>query len=420
MANKYKTTETFSLLVKAYNRVKTVILQGGQGSSKTTSVLQLFIFICLSKDRDLVLSIVADTLPNLKSNAIRVFDKLLKDMNLTNEFTINATDKTYTHKKTGNIIEFFSVDGDESRLGARRSHLYMCEASQIKFEAFLSLAGRSGKVIMDYNPKFEFWAHTELVGEDDVELIVVNYTHNQYLPKGEIDMIMWYKKKAYHDHTITDEKLLNAKANIKSKYYLNKWKVYGLGLLGVADGLIFEEHEDWSIIEGLPEGARYIGSGLDFGFTHVTAIVELYRYNDSIIMHENLFKKGLTATRIANHINKNPKLLSSVIAADESRPEMIEEIFGHGIPIDAAKKGSGSVDVGLDLMHSFNLLVTSESENLITELRAYAYATDKNGRSLGVPDKSKDKDNAIDAARYAFRYFLSLVSATGFSLKRVA
>ncbi|AGO47826.1 phage terminase large subunit [Cellulophaga phage phi46:1] len=421
MANKYKTTRTFQKIALAMKRSKILIVQGGQGSSKTTSILQIFIFLAISKRRDLTLSVIADTMPNLKSNAIRVFEKLLKDMGLYTQFEHNKQDKTYTHKETGNIVEFFSVDTDSSRLGARRSHLYICEASEIKFEAYLSLAGRSGVTLMDYNPKFEFWAHTELKGEKGVEFIVVNFEDNEYLPQNEIDMLLWYKKKAYHNPNIQDLTLLNKAENIKSKFYLNKWKVYGLGLLGVAEGLIFEIYEDYNIIEKLPVGAKYLGAGLDFGFSHVTAITKLYQYEEKIILKECLFRSKMTARQIGEFILLDKELMSRVIACDESRPEIIEELQGLGIPADAAKKGSGSVDFGLDLMHTFDLLVTADSENLIHELSRYAYATDKNGRSLGVPDKSKDVDNAIDAARYGFRYFLSMAAAAvKYCLKRVA
>lgn len=357
----------------------------------------------------------------LKIECVKGFRKTSSRYGIYNQFDINKQDKTYIHKKSGNLIEFFSVDTDASRLGARRTHLYVNEASEIKFETYLALAGRSGQTFMDYNPKAEFWVHTELQGEPGIDIIIVNYTHNEYLPKNEVNMLLWYKKKAYKDPTIKDERKLNARENIKSKYYLNKWKVYGLGLLGVAEGLIFEKYSDYNTIEELPSGAKYIGAGLDFGFSHVTAIVKLYRYNESIVLKEALFRSGMTAKTLAAFIMTDKELCSRVIAADESRPEMIAELQAEGLPVDAAKKGKGSVDIGLDLMHSFDLLVTEDSENMLTELSKYAYATDKNGRSLGVPDKAKDVDNSIDAARYGFRYFLSLAANNlNFGLKRVA
>lgn len=417
--NNYKTTTCFAKLAVALRKSTKIILQGGQGSGKTTSILQYFIFTALSPRTDLVLSVVGDTLPNLKANPLRIFEKLLKDMGIEDQFEVNRTDRTWKHKKTGNIIEFFSVDTDSSRLGARRSHLYVSEATEIKFETYLALAGRSGVVIMDYNPKFEFWAHTELIGSDGYEFLIVTSEDNEYLPQNERDILQWYKKKAYHDPTLTDPKELNASKNIASKYYLNKWRVLGLGLLGVADGLIFTEHEDWEEIDHLPKEAHYIGAGLDFGFSHVSAIVKLYRWNDKIILKQSLFKSGMTASMLARFIKRDVELMSSVIAADESRPEMIEELFSHGIPIDAAKKGSGSVNLGIDLMHDHDILITSDSKDTLKEFRSYSYATDKNGRSLGVPDKSKDVDNSIDAARYGFRYFLSFSRSLNFGLKRV-
>lgn len=419
--NKYKTTTCFSKLVTALKSYRKIILQGGQGSSKTTSILQAFIFICMSKDRDLILSVVGDSMPNLKTNPIRIFEKLLRDMGVYSDFKINETDKTYKHIKTGNIIEFFSVDTETSRLGARRSHLYVSEADGIQFDTYLALAGRSRVVIMDFNPRREFWAHTELVGEPGVVHLVVNYLDNEYIPEGELEMLLWYKKKAYHDPNIEDPAELNAKGNIASKYYLNKWKVLGLGELGVAEGLILTEHEDWSIIKDLPKEAYYIGAGLDFGFSHVSAIMKLYRWNEFIVLKEALFRRGMTASMLAAFIKTDLELQSSVIAADESRPEIIAELQGHGLPVTGARKGAGSVDLGLDLMHAHNLLVTADSENCIKEFRSYAYATDKNGKSLGVPDKAKDVDNCPDAARYGFRYFLSMTSAAGgFCLKQIA
>jgi len=415
--NIYKTTTCFAKLVAALKVAKIIIMQGGQGSGKTTSILQYFIFLAISKRTNLVMSVIGDSLPNLKANPIRIFDTLLKDMGLRGEFTVNLTDRVYTHKKSGNIIEFFSVDGESSKLGARRTHAYFSEVDGIDFDTYLALAGRSGTVIMDFNPKSEFFVHTELVGEPNTKHLIVDYTDNEYLPQNEIDMLLWYKKKAYHDPTIEDLTLLNSKENVKSKYYLNKWRVFGQGQLGVAEGLIFEQYEDWNTIDKVPKEAAYIGAGLDFGFAHVTALVKLYRFNQSIIMKCVLFKKGLTSSTLAPYILNDVELMSSVIAADESRPEMIKELEGWGIPVDAAPKGAGSVDVGLDLMHSFDLLVVeneheSATLEMVKELKAYAYKTDKNGKSLGVPDKTKDVDNSIDASRYGFRYFLSLAAAT--------
>jgi len=391
----YKTTEAFKKIMRLTKPIR--IVQGGKGCSKTISILQMFIFLAISKRENLVLSVVAQSLPNLKTGALRDFEKLLKDMGLYDKFHVNRTDKTFTYGS--NIIEFFSVDTESSRLGSRRTHLYINEMDGIKFDTFLELQGRTAEfTIGDFNPRRRFWGTEDLKGDPSVDYIVLNYLDNVYIPEQELESIMFFKRKA--DET-------------NSPYWINKWRVLGLGELGVVDGVIFEEGSEWNIIEKIPEEARYLGAGLDFGFTHVTAIVKLYQWLDEggrkcIIMKLALFEKELTAPMIANRIKADDELMSSVITCDSARPEMVSEIRQYGCPVVSHRKRD--VMSGIDLMHSYPMFVTEDSKEMQDELRAYSYAKDRSGRSLGVPNKSQDVDNSIDAARYAFEKFVSLAS----------
>ena len=391
----YKTTTAFKKIMRLRKPIR--IIQGGKGCSKTISILQMFIFMVISTKNDLIMSVVAQSLPNLKSGALRDFEKLLKDMGLYSKFQINKTDKTYTYGS--NVIEFFSVDGESSRLGSRRTHLYINEMDGIKFDTFLELQGRTSEfTIGDFNPRRAFWGTDELKGDPNVDFIILNFKDNEYIPEQELESIMFYKRKA--DET-------------NSPYWINKWRVLGLGELGVVDGVIFEEGADWNELEKLPEEARYLGAGLDFGFTHVTALMKLYEWMDGagrrcIIIHQSLFKAGMTSPMIANHIKADPELMSAVITCDSARPEMVAEIRQHGCPVTSHKKRD--VMSGIDLMHSFPKFITSSSVETLEEFRSYAYAKDRSGKSLGVPNKAADVDNSIDAVRYAFEKFVSLAS----------
>lgn len=416
----YETTNTFKKLATAIEEGNsTIIMRGGQGSSKTTSILMYFILVCVSKMQGLEMSIVSDTLPNLKKGPIKEFEKILKSMGYWNQFTVNKTDRIYKHKKSGNYIEFFSVENEGSALGARRSHLYINEANKIDFETYDALSGRSEFVVIDFNPTARFWAD-DILDFPNTKVVVSTFLDNHKIPEKESTKLLWYKSKAYHNPDLPTDKI-DKKENIKSKFYLNKWRVLGLGAYGALEGLIFTEFEDWDTIDMLPKEATYIGAGLDFGFSHVSAITKLYRYDDSIILKQHLFKEGLTASKLGKIMLRDLELQSSLIGADESRPEMIEELQTMGLPVIGVRKGPGSVDFGLDLMHSYNLLLTSDSEDMLREFRAYPWATDKNGKSLGVPDKAKDVDNSIDAARYAFMQFLSQsANSRRFCLTRIA
>lgn len=401
----YKTTTTFKMIAGMTAPLR--VVQGGKGSSKTISILQLFIFMAISKRENLIMSVVAQSLPNLKSGAMRDFEKILKDMGLFEKFKINRSDRTYEYGS--NMIEFFSVDTEASRLGSRRTHLYVNELDNIKLDTFLELQGRTSTwTICDFNPRRSFWIHEDFIGDPEVEHIIVNFTHNEYIPQKELDSIMFYKRKA---------------EETKSPFWINKWRVLGLGELGVVDGVIFEEGRDWDLIEKLPEEARYLGAGLDFGFKHVTAIVKLYQWLDPqgveyIILHQSLFKAGMISSRIADHILLDGEMMSAPIPSDSARPEMIYEIRAKGCPVTSHKKRE--VMAGIDLMHNYRLLLTEESEQMVSEFRSYAYAKDRSGKSLGVPNKASDVDNSIDAARYAIEYFLSKAGSKNNSLRFVA
>lgn len=388
----FKYSKAFTKIAKLKKPLR--VVQGGKGCSKTISILQIFIGMAMSPRQNLILSVVAQSLPNLKTGALRDFEKLLKDMGVYEKWKVNRTDKTYSFGS--NIVEFFSVDGEASRLGSRRTHLYVNEADGIKRDTFIELWSRtSGWTILDFNPRQEFWVHTDFVGRDDVDYIKLNYEDNEYIPQKELDSIMFFKQKA---------------EETQSPYWINKWRVLGLGEIGVVEGVIFKEGSDYKVIDDIPEGSRYLGAGLDFGFSHPTTIMKLYQNKDEygedhVIIKQSLFRSGMTAPQIAKHIKQDEELMSSVIVCDSARPEMVREMRGLGVPVVKHKKGD--VLSGIDLMHSIRMFITKDSEDTLEEFRAYAYATDRSGRSLGVPNKQADVDNSIDAIRYGMEHFLS-------------
>lgn len=386
----YKTTTAFEKICGLKKEVR--IVQGGKGSSKTISILMLFILLAISKRQNLILSIVAESLPNLKSGAMRDFEKILKAWGLFNQFKINKTDRTYTFGT--NMIEFFSVEGEASRLGSRRTHLYINEASEIRFSTYIELYSRtSAFTIMDYNPRRKFWAHKELKGQAHVDFLILNFTDNEYIPKNEKNSILWFKKKA-------DE---------GSKYFLNKWRVLGLGLLGITEGVIFE---NWTEAKKVPEGAKYLGAGVDWGFTNdPTTVIKIYRYDGKIYVFVSLYKKGMLNSQIANHIKNDPELMGGVIIADSAEPKSIAELRAYGISI--VKVSDKGILSGINVMQEFEfVLVGAEA---VEEFTNYCYKTNKSGESLGVP--VDDWNHIIDPLRYFITERLAASATSGNVLK---
>ena len=349
------------------------IIQGGTSASKTFSTL----FILINKAMfysNLEISVVAESIPHLRRGAVRDFLKIMKWGNRYTETSFNKSYLKYEFQK-GSFIEFFSADDASKLRGARRDILYINECNNVSFEAYNELSIRTKKEIyLDFNPSNEFWVHNELKGEDDADFIILTYKDNEALDDGIVQQI--------------EKNRLKAKT---STYWANWWRVYGLGEIGQLQGAVFSNYK---IIDTIPEEARLIGIGIDFGYTNdPTSIIEIYKHNETRILNELTYQTGLLNSDIAKILPKNVPCY-----ADSAEPKSIADIQRYGITIKGVTKGRDSINYGIDVMQRENYLVTSQSTNLIKELRSYCWDTDKTGKRLNKP--IDNFNHAIDAVRY--------------------
>jgi phage terminase large subunit len=66
--------------------------------------------------------------------------------------------------------------------------------------------------------------------------------------------------------------------------------------------------------------------------------------------------------------------------------------------ITPANKGADSIKIGIDILKREPFFVTQNSTNIIKELRAYQWATDRDGKVTGKP--IEHSNHSIDAMRY--------------------
>jgi phage terminase large subunit len=349
-------------------------IQGGTSAGKTFSVLPVLIDIA-AKTKLTEISVVAESIPHLKRGAMKDFKKIMVETGRFVDSRWNATDFKYTFAN-GSQIEFFSADNDSKLRGARRDYLYMNEANNMTFHAYTELASRTKKgVYLDWNPVNEFWFHTDLKDDDDVDFLIVNYLDNEACPESALNFILKAKEKAK-----------------TSSYWENWYNVYGLGLIGNLEGVIFN---NWQPIDTIPNDARLLGYGLDFGYSNdPTAIVEVYKWNDKRIVNEIWYQKELSNSQIAKLIpTKMP------VYCDSAEPKSIAELTKLGVRAFGVTKGADSINFGIQVMQEQDYLVTSQSTNLIKELRKYAWDKDKKtGAKLNKP--IDDFNHAIDGFRY--------------------
>lgn len=365
---------------------------GGTSAGKTFGILPVLIDRA-TKTGLLEISVVSESIPHLKRGAIKDFKKIMKATNRWISDHWHGTDLKYTFSNDS-YIEFFSADQEDKVRGPRRNILYINECNNISFETYHQLSIRTDmEVWLDYNPTTEFWVHTELNNDPDVEKLILTYKDNEALAETLVKEIEKARTKAFYDEFAVD---LFAEKNIKSKYWANWWRVYGLGLVGSLEGVIFK---NWEVIESVPDTARLLCYGLDFGYTNdPTTLVACYKYNDELVFDELIYQTGLLNSDIINLI-KSHGATKAYIFADSAEPKSIEEIKRAGISIKGALKGSDSINYGIDYLQGFNMKITARSTNIIKELRAYTWDTDKTGKVINKPIDAFN--HTIDAMRYA-------------------
>ena len=384
--NKYLFTTAYIKilnLIESNPEENVFVIRGGQGASKTISILQLIIQSLATKEKEA--TVLSSELSKMKRTVIRDYKKICKDWGtLKNEHDFNKSESKHDYFN-GSYLDFLGADVNDVGKGFRRDILYINEADKMDVDTAVQFISRAGLTIIDYNPDALFWGD-EYINENN--FLTLTFQDNEYLPESEVKSILDYKIKGFFNQDSKD--LFNVN-NIKNRYWANKWKVYGCGLVGSLDGVVFD---NWEVIDGIPEGARLLGIGLDFGYSNdPSAAVEVYKYNDKRILNEVFYRTGMLNGEIAKSLPKN-----TFIYADSAEPKSIEEIRRTGVNIMPVKKGADSIVFGIQTMQTQSYLITSKSTNVINEFQKYTWIKDKSGI---VKNKPIDKHNhAIDAIRY--------------------
>ena len=367
----FQRTSAINKILALKKRIK--IVQGGTSAGKTYGILPILIDRA-AKTPNTEISVVSESIPHLRRGALRDFLKIMKSINRYVDDRYNKTLLKYEFAN-GSFIEFFSADDSSKLRGGRRSILYINECNSVSFESYNELSIRTkDEVFLDYNPTAEFWVQTELEGQEDAEKIILTYKDNEALDKGIIDQIEKNIKKAE-----------------TSNYWRNWVRVYVDGEMGQLEGVVFS---NWKPIDTIPNEARLIGIGVDFGYTNdPTSIIEVYKMNETRILNEVTYQTGLLNSDIAKILPRDVP-----VYADSAEPKSIADIQRYGITIKGVTKGRDSINYGIDVMQRENYLVTSQSTNLIKELRSYCWDTDKTGKRLNKP--IDNFNHAIDAVRY--------------------
>ncbi len=375
-----KITEIY--LKNKKSKARYVINVGGARSSKSHSIAQLFIEK-LVNERGKKFLVTRKTMPSLRLTAYKLIVDLLKEYGIYTQCEHNKSE--HTIRLNGNFVLFVSIDDPEKIKSSEWNYIWLEEANEFNWEDFIvcktRLSGKTTKdipnqIFMSLNPNDELiWVNQKLIMSQAY--------------KDNITVI----KSSYLDNPFLDDEYISDLEGLKAEDP-NYWRIYGLGQWGMLQNLIYQPHK---MDSEYPKNYDEIIYGLDFGYNHPSALIEIALKDQEVWLTERLYQTGLTNKQL---IDKLKEIIpederSRDIYGDTAEPARIQEICDNGFNCKPSDK---SVKDGIDYCKRMKIHTRAENINLNKERQSYKYKEDKNGNILDDPVKYND--HAMDSMRY--------------------
>lgn len=404
-----------------------VILMGSKGSKKSKTIAIRWMYLLKKYPRACLLA-MRDTGVTLKDSVYADLKWACKKLKLDSEWDFKLNPLEATNKKTGQKIFFRGLDDWQkiASITIDDPNLILCfewfeEAFEIiKEETYnntrmcsrgLLPEGYFRQTVASFNP----WSSqhfivkkltSKLTPNEEIllkngkqELIVEEEQEFEYLGKQvkettkQLLMITNYKLNEF-----LDIKDYAAYEKMRKEDY-ERYKTAGLGMPGIALGLIFKK---WRIedTEKYKNTFELIRRGLDFGYSSDPSCFLQFSVDHKhkkIYVFDEFSACELDNEQLANSIR--PRMPAyALVKCDSAEPKSIAELNKYSINAIPALKGPDSVLHGIKWLQGYEIIVDPKCKGLIEELGLYRWKVDKYGNPLEIPE---DKNNhRIDALRY--------------------
>ena len=381
---------------KLGNQTRYFVITGGRGSGKSFEVGRFTSLLSFEVGHRILFT--RQTMTSAHLSIIPEFKEKIDLLDLNANFEISKSE--IKNNQSGSEIIFRGIKTSSGDQTANLKSLQgvttwiVDEAEELtdentfdKINLSIRQKGKQNRIILILNPATkEHWIYKKFFEEKGVNEGFngvkddVTYIHTTYL--DNINNL---------DKSFINE-VERIKENNPTKY---QHQILG-GWLDKAEGVIFT---NWSI--GKFENIGTSVFGQDFGFSNdPTTLIEtsIDKANKKIYCKLHYYKTHLTTSDILQ-LNTG-YANNSLIVADSAEPRLIAELQTK-LNIVGAVKGPDSVIYGISLIQDYELIVDSESIELIKELNNYCWLERKSKTPIDM------YNHAIDALRYAVSYQLS-------------
>lgn len=172
----------------------------------------------------------------------------------------------------------------------------------------------------------------------------------------------------------------------------------------VIEGLSPEEvrgkiYTGWQQVDTIPQGARLLKFGLDWGwYPDPVSVVAVYYWNGSYIVDEVIHGTNLDDEFVAGEIKKVSGWETTYVVCGADEPKSIEMLRKYRIRAESTDNRKGSVQYRIKTTSTKKILVTRRSKNVWAGYEVYRWAEDKDGNPKGEPDH--EGSDAMDAVSY--------------------
>ena len=359
-----------------------LVLYGGSDSGKSWFAGQKCLLRTMQDKRSRIICTrkVAST---IKNSVFLLLLDILDLWDIRHKFKVNMADKALMYKHNGNQIITVGLDDVEKMKSIQKPTSFWHEettelSARDLIQLNLRLRGEAETYfqhILTFNPisrthwlKKRFFDTTH----DNATVIKTTYRDNEHLGQedvAELDELQQQDAEMYN--------------------------IYGLGLWGALEGLIYKPF----IVAPYPEQFEETVYGIDFGYRAPLVVVQYGIADRQVYLKELLYKTKMTSGDFLEWLEGSGIPKRACIYADSAHPGRIAEIAQAGWNVYPAYKGQGSVHDGIMFCRSLNIHTCPENVNLNGENEAYKWRVNKDGEAIDEPVKWMD--HGMDAMRYA-------------------
>lgn len=385
------------------------LLMGGRGAGRSTAASQ-FVVSKLPAQDYFRCAIMRAVHSDVRHSIWREINDRIEEQNARNAFHITENDMSVAYGK--NSVHAHGFRASSGTLTAKLKSLanyntvVIEEAEEIGEEEFRTLDDSLRTV------------------RGDIKIILCLNTppKNHWIIKKWFDLENSEAQGFYIPHlkeSATDTRFITGNFNINIDNLdlatINRYKKYKETnpnyYWQMIEGLVPEVvrgkiYHGWEMIDVVPQEARLLRYGLDFGwYPDPACLVAVYYLNGGYIIDEIAYDTEITNEVLAGLVEDK----DVPVIADSAEPKSINEISKYGVKIRGCEKGKDSVNYGIQKVSEKKIAVTKRSTNVWRDYEMYAWDEDKDGNPKGTP--VHEWSHAPDAIRYA------LVDITGKNTK---